>query len=132
MWQLAILASASATSAGTGNITVEGEAFGAHRTLTCTWFSNFENSRFEQCQDATGKLLQDNDGASVQCLGDMCKRLDSAARKAAIWRKPGPPEGTFTVRLVGRVSLYPHQKRYLGDATRTVLIEKLVDVRVSK
>ena len=132
MWHLAIFALASATLAGQPKVTFEGEAFGPPRTLTCTWFTNFENSRFNQCQDATGKLLQDGDGASIKCLRDTCEQLDAEARKAAGWRKPEPPWGMFTVRLVGRLSLKPHEKRYLGDGTRTVLVEDIASVRVSK
>ena len=132
MWQLIVLALASSVPAGQQSLIFDGEAFGPRRTLTCTWFTNFENSRVEQCHDTTGKLLRDGDGASIKCAGDTCARLDAAARKAAGWRKPEPPWGTFTVRLVGRVSLYPHEKRYLGDATRTVLIEELLSVGVSK
>ncbi|WP_156405279.1 hypothetical protein [Sphingomonas sp. Root710] len=132
MWQLAILALASSVPAGQQSFIVDGEAFGPRRTLTCTWFTNFENSRFEQCQDAKGKLLRDGDGAAVKCLRDLCARLDAEARKAADWRKPEPPWGRFKVRLTGRVSLNPHEKRYLGDATRTVLIEELASVSVSK
>jgi len=132
MWQLAVLALASSASAGQQNVTFDGEAFGPRRTLTCTWFTNFENSRFEQCQDVTGKLLQDGDGASIKCTRGLCDQLDAAARKAAGGRKPEPPEGRFTVKLVGRISLTAHEKRYLGDATRTVLIEELTSVRQSK
>lgn len=36
------------------------------------------------------------------------------------------------VRLVGRLSLSPHEKRYLGDATGTVLIEQITSVSASK
>ena len=132
MWQLAVFTLASSVPTGQQNLTFDGEAFGPQRTLTCTWFTNFENSRFEQCQDATGKLLQDGDGASIKCVRGVCEKLDVAARKAAGWRKPEPPWGTFKVELVGRVSLNPHEKRYLGDATRTVLIERLTSVRPSK
>lgn len=132
MWQFAVLALASMAPAGQQNLTFDGEAFGARRALTCTWFTNFENSRFEQCQDTTGKLLQDGDGASIKCARGVCDQLDAAARKAARWEKPEPPSGTFKLVLVGRVSLNPHEKRYLGDATRTVLVEKLTSVRASK
>lgn len=100
--------------------------------LTCTWFTNFENSRFEQCRDAAGKLLLDDDGASINCIPAVCAQLDAAARKAASWKKPEPPWGTFTVKLVGRISLSPHAKRYIGDATRTVLMEELTSVRLPK
>ena len=132
MWQLAVFALASFAPAGQQNITFDGEAFGPRRTLTCTWFTNFENSRFEQCQDATGKLLQDGDGSSIKCGRGVCEQLDAAARKAAGWKKPVPPWGTFTVKLVGRLSLNPHEKRFLGDSTRSVLIEMLTSVRPSK
>src|SRR5437764_3523062 len=110
MWQLLLFALAPATSAGQGTV-FDGEAFGPRRALTCTWFTNFENSRFEQCLDASGKLLRDGDGASIKCLQDTCRQLDAAARNAAVWRKPEPPWGTFTVRLVGRLSLNSHEKR---------------------
>ena len=132
MWQIALFALASSVPVGQQSLTFDGEAFGPRRTLTCTWFTNFENSRFEQCQDGTGKLLQEGDGASIKCVKGTCAGLDTAARKAAGWRKPEPPWGTFTVRLVGRISLNPHEKRYLGDATRTVLVEELAGVSVSK
>lgn len=132
MWQLAVFALASAAPAGQQGVTFDGEAFGPRRTLTCTWFTNFENSRFEQCQDATGTLFQGGDGASIKCIRDICQQLDAAARKTAHWRKPEPPWGRFTVQLMGRVSLDPREKRYLGDATRTVLIEELTSVSQPK
>ncbi len=131
MWQPAILALMSASPAGQG-VTFDGVAFGPQRTLSCTWFTNFENSRFEQCRDATGPLLGEGDGASIKCRGDTCRQLDAAAREASGWRKAEPPWGNFTVQLVGRVSLAQHKKRYLGDASRDVLIERLVSVRVLK
>ncbi|KQZ62448.1 hypothetical protein ASD67_12965 [Sphingopyxis sp. Root1497] len=132
MWQLAIFALASSVPVGEPKLSVDGEAFGPQRSLTCTWFTNFENSRFEQCQDATGKLLQEGDGASIKCVRDTCAQLDAAARKAADWRKAEPPWGRFAVKLVGRLSLNPREKRYLGDATQTVLIEDITSVSVSK
>lgn len=130
MWRLAVFVLALSAPVGQRSLTVDGEAFGASLTLTCTWFTNFENSRFAQCHDATGKLLRDGDGASIKCVGDNCSRLDAAARKEANWQKPEPLWGTFTVRLVGRVSIYPHKKRFLGDATRTVLLEKIISVKL--
>jgi hypothetical protein len=132
VWLLAVFALASSAPAGQHRVTFDGEAFGPRRTLTCSWFTNFENSRFEQCRDVTGKLLQEGDGASLKCVRGLCERLDAEARKAAGWREPEPPWGTFTVKLVGRVSLNSHRKRYLGDATKTVLIEDLTSVSVAK
>jgi hypothetical protein len=102
--------------------------FGPRLTLTCIWFTNFENSRFEQCRMASGNVLVSNDGASIQCIGRTCEQLDAEARKVAHWQKPEPPWGTFTVQLVGRVSLHQHERRYSGDGTSTVLIEKLLKV----
>ncbi|MBB5716440.1 hypothetical protein FHS94_003306 [Sphingomonas aerophila] len=132
MWQIALLALASMAPAGQRSLTFAGEPFGAQRNLTCTWFTNFENSRFEQCQDATGQVLQAGDGASIECAQGVCRQLYAAALKAAGWRKPDPLWGTFEVKLVGRVSLNPHEKRYLGDATRTVLIERFISVHPSR
>ena len=115
-----------------GGTIVEGIAFGPRLTLTCTWFTNFENSRFEQCRGPAGKLLSSNDGASIKCLARTCQQLDAEARKVAHWRKPEPPWGTFTVQLIGRVTLHKHPPQYLGDGTSTVLMEKLVSVRKAK
>jgi hypothetical protein len=131
IWLMIFVLAASASN-GQQGVTLDGEAFGPRRTLVCTWFTNFENSHFEQCQGATGTLLQDSDEASVKCVLDMCEQLDAAARKAAGWRKPEPPWGRFTVKLTGRTSLNRREKRYLGDATRTVLVEKLTSVSVLK
>ena len=61
-----------------------------------------------------------------------CEQLDAEARRVGHWRKPEPPWGTFNVRLVGRVSVGQHAKRYLGDGTKTVLIEKLLSVSKGK
>lgn len=132
MWRLAVLALASSVPAGPHKLTFGGEAFGPQRSLTCTWFTNFENSRFYQCEDASGKLLQGDDGASIRCIPAVCEELDAAARKATGWTKPEPPWGTFKVELLGRISLKPHNKRYIGDGTRTVLIEQLKSVRPSE
>jgi hypothetical protein len=103
-------------------------AYGATRTLTCRWFTNFENSRFEQCRGETGSPLLKEGGASVECLGQACTELDRRARDAAHWQKPEAPWGTFIVRLVGRVSLYQHRPHVIGDGTATVLVEKLLSV----
>jgi hypothetical protein len=137
MWQLSLLILIAAKpepyigSLPPGGAIVEGTAFGRRLALTCTWFTNFENSRFEQCRGPTGALLQ-SDGASILCGAPVCKRLDAEARRVAHWRKPDPPWGTFTVQLVGRVSLHKHPPQYLGDGTTTVLMEKLVSVRKAK
>ena len=132
MWLLAVLALASAAPTLNDGSIVEGTAFGPRRTLTCQWFTNFENSRFEKCWAPAGSSLLSNDGASIKCLGRTCEELDAEARRVAHWQKPEPPWGIFTVRLVGRVSLSGHKKQYLGDGTDTVLIEKLLSVRESK
>lgn len=115
-----------------GGTIVDGMAFGPRQTLTCMWFTNFENSRFEQCRGPAGTLLSRGDGASIKCFAPTCERLDAEARKAAHWQKTEPPWGTFSVQLVGRVSLHKHAPQYLGDATSTVLMEGIVSVRESK
>jgi hypothetical protein len=128
MLLLSMLALASASPTASSASVVDGVEFGPRLTLTCTWFSNFENSRFERCRAASRDVLPSNDGASIKCLGRACEQLDAEARRVAHWRKAEPPWGAFTVRLVGRVSLHQHQKQYLGDGTSTVLIEKLLSV----
>lgn len=128
MLLLSLLSLASASPAGASASVVDGIEFGPRLTLTCTWFSNFENSRFERCRAASRDVLPSNDGASIKCLGHTCEELDAEARRVAHWRKPEPPWGTFTVRLVGRISLHQHDKEHLGDGTSTVLIERLLSV----
>ncbi len=76
-----------------------------------------------------GAALTLEDGASIESLGQTCKELDAAARKATRWKKPEPVEGTSAVEIYGRVSAARYEKRYLGDATGIVLIEKLVSVQ---
>lgn len=76
-----------------------------------------------------GAALTLEDGASIESLGQTCKELDAAARKATRWKKPEPVEGTSAVEIYWRVSAARYEKRYLGDATGIVLIEKLVSVQ---
>src|ERR1044072_5286262 len=118
MWQLAALALALELPHRASGFT-EGVAFGPRMTLRCTWFTNFENSRFDQCRTDGANLLPSRDGASIQCLGHACHQLDAGARRAARWRRSEPPWGTFTVRIVGRMSVHEHESRYLGDGTST-------------
>ena len=115
-----------------GSVTVEGVAFGPRITLTCTWFTNFENSRFEQCRTNGANLLPASGGASVQCFGQTCLQLDARARRVGRGRRSEPPWGTFTVRIVGRISVHQHASRYLGDGTSTVLVESVLSVRQTR
>ncbi len=129
MWQVIAAVLVSASNHASQSLTVRGIAFGPQQRLVCEWFTNFENSRFERCRIAEGAALALEDGASIECFGRSCEELDAAARKASRWKKPEPVWGTFTVELYGRVSATRHEKRYLGDATSFVLIEKVVGVR---
>lgn len=130
MWHLALMAVVA--SGSTELATAERTTFGPRLTLTCTWFTNFENSRFNQCRTAAGKELLSADGASLECRGRTCQQLDAEARRLANLRSSEIPSGSFTVRLVGRVSYQEHAKRYAGDGTRTVLVEKLLSVTKPK
>ncbi|HEX6740387.1 MAG TPA: hypothetical protein VF079_01155 [Sphingomicrobium sp.] len=132
MWELAAVALSAATPADNDRATFEREEFGARMTLTCTWFTNFENSRFEQCLDRTGNIFGTDERASIKCRPGICEAMDAEARKVAHWRKPEPPWGTFTVKLIGRVGIRSHQPQYLGDGTRTLLIERLLRVRKAR
>ncbi|GHH26804.1 hypothetical protein GCM10008023_41840 [Sphingomonas glacialis] len=129
MWQVIAAVLASASPQASQPVTVKGTAFGPRQRLVCEWFTNFENSRFEQCHILGGTAPLLDEGASIECAGQSCEELDAAARKAVQWKKPEPVWGTFTVEILGRVSTERHRKRYLGDATRTVLIENLVSIR---
>jgi len=132
MWPIATLALAAAAAAPNGSVTVEGQAFGPAQAMTCIWFSNFESSRFESCRAAGRDLLPRGESASLQCRPDLCEGLDARARRAARWRKREPVWGTFAVRLVGRVSRAAHEPRFLGDGTRTILVEQLLGVATRK
>jgi hypothetical protein len=123
-----LFALALASAAPPPRLTFDGVPFGERRALRCIWFTNFENSRFEQCRDARGPLLREGDGASIACVPILCKRLDAAARKASARRGSDPPSGLFTIRIVGRLSVVPRTPRYLGDATRSVLVEEVISV----
>lgn len=129
MWQIITAVLALASPPVSQGQTIIGTAYGPRQRLVCEWFTNFENSRFEQCHTLKGTAPVLEDGASIECLGSNCKELDAAARKVVRWGKPEPVWGTFRVEIFGRVSAARHEKRYVGDASRTVLIEKLVSVR---
>jgi hypothetical protein len=129
MWQFIALVLASTSPAGDQGLTFKGTSFGPRQHLRCEWFTNFENSRFEQCRILGRQAVRFENGASIECLGQACGELDAQARKVARWSKPEPVWGTFTVELFGRVSTKRHEKRYLGDGTMAVLIERLVSVR---
>jgi hypothetical protein len=128
MWSIAMLALAAAAPASDAEVALGGEAFGPAQPMTCIWFSNFENSRFESCRAAGRDLLPRGESASLRCRPGLCDALDAHARRAAHWRQPEAVWGTFVVRLVGRIARNAHEPRFLGDGTRTLLIEKLLSV----
>jgi hypothetical protein len=126
MWQLALLAFLAGTPAADSNLRFDHRLYGPSRTLTCTWFTNFENSRFETCRFEGKPVLGPDESASIECLRGVCDGMDDAAARLVPTKQGEVPWGTFEVRLVGRVSLSRHRPRYLGDGTRTVLIERLL------
>ncbi|KTT74897.1 hypothetical protein NS319_01530 [Sphingomonas sanguinis] len=129
MWQiLALFAAFVSPEPGAGRI-YEGVAYGPRQTMVCDWFSNFENSRFDRCRTSGGMIVPIEDGASLSCVPKLCDVLDARARRVARWTRADPVWGRFIVRLSGRVSTGSRPKRYLGDGTRSVLIERLIDVR---
>ncbi|MBV9929802.1 MAG: hypothetical protein JO013_02520 [Alphaproteobacteria bacterium] len=128
MWQWAVLGLLAVVPAPTATATFGGESFGRQRAMTCRWFSNFENSRFDRCTAGGSDVLGRGEAASVACTGKLCDALDAEARRVAHWRSLEPVWGSFTVRIVGRVALTPHTPRYRGDGTRTVLVERLLSV----
>src|SRR5690348_2172777 len=134
MWQLFLIALFAANSEPhigslpPGDSVVDGIAFGPRLTLTCSWSSNFETSRFNQCRGPNGNLLPTDEAASLKCVGRTCDQLDEQARRVSHGRKSEAPSGVFIVRLVGRVGLNAQPKQHAGDGTRTVLVERIVSV----
>ncbi|MEG3182152.1 hypothetical protein [Sphingomonas sp. LT1P40] len=71
-----------------------------------------------------------DDGASIECTDkSVCAELDDRARDAARWQKKEPVWGVFAVEFYGRVGMTKREKQYLGDGTRTVIIERIISVR---
>jgi len=128
IWSLALLAIFAGTPDAGANLRFDHELYGPSRTLTCTWFTNFENSRFETCRFEGKPVLGPDESASIECLRAICDAMDEAARRLVPTKDGDIPWGTFEVRLVGRVSLSRHRSRYLGDGTRTVLVERLLSL----
>ncbi|MEA3032634.1 MAG: hypothetical protein QOH86_650 [Sphingomonadales bacterium] len=126
MWPLALLAIFAGTPAAEANLSFNHTHYGPSRTLTCTWFTNFENSRFETCRFEGKPVLEPDESASIECLRGICDAMDEAAGRLVPTKDGDIPWGTFEVRLVGRVSLSRHRSHYLGDGTRTVLVERLL------
>lgn len=131
LFLLAVL-SAAPGFAQTRGAPASGARYGEQHAMTCTWLSNFENSRLLECDGPAGKSLLDGDGAAIDCGPGQCALLDTEARAAAHWTQREPVDGLFTVRLFGRVSLDRHLKRYLGDATRTVRVDRVLSVRLKR
>lgn len=129
MWQLALLSVAAAAALAPLGPTVDGIVYGPRRTLTCTWFTNFENSRVEQCRIDEKSIFLDGKDASVYCVRRTCAQMDAEARRLLHWKKREPPWGTFVVRIQGRVSLSTHAPRFLGDGAYSVMIEKVFGIR---
>ncbi|MFL9842230.1 hypothetical protein ABS767_14755 [Sphingomonas sp. ST-64] len=132
MWQFIAILLASTPAQTAQSVTVKGTAFGPEQRLVCTWFTNFENSRLEQCRAKSGQSPVLPDGASIECAPSICAKLDAEARRVSGWRKAEPVWGFFTVEFDGRVGTATRQKRYLGDGTRTILIERLIGVQQQK
>jgi hypothetical protein len=127
MWPLALLALFAGTPAAGANLRFGHTLYGPSRTLTCTWFTNFENSRFETCRFEGKPVLGPDESASVECMRGVCDAMDGAAARL-VPKTEDVPWGTFEVRLVGRVSLSRHRSRYIGDGARMVLVERLLDL----
>jgi len=132
MWQLSLLALLSAATSPNESVVVNGIAFGPRITLTCKWFTNFENSRFETCRNQGKDVFPAGEDASISCSKQTCSVMDEKARRLTHGKKAEAPDGTFAVQFIGRVAAFRHEPHYLGDGTRTVLVEKVLKVRVSK
>ena len=132
MWYLLLLAAATASPASKVGSSVNRVKYGAQQTLTCSWFTNFENSRLSQCRGEHGFAFALGDEASIECREHSCDKLNAEARRLTHWKQSDAPSGEFMVTFVGRVAVERHRTRYLGDGTRTVLMEEVVAVRKAK
>ena len=81
MWSLIALAIAAVSLDPKQTVFAKGTRFGPRQHLTCEWFSNFENSRFEKCRVHGGPAVDLGEGASLECLVDTCEQLDAEARR---------------------------------------------------
>ncbi|WP_010546031.1 hypothetical protein [Sphingomonas elodea] len=124
-----ILAWALRQAAAPQALRFDDTVFGPRRMLRCTWFTTFENSRFHDCRDVDSPVLRAGEAASIRCLPKQCARLDGAARRWSGGKRGEPPTGFYTVRFVGRVAADRHAPRFLGDGTRTILVETVTAVR---
>lgn len=124
-----LLAIALFSSAGCSNAkTMNGIEYGNEETITGIWFTNFENSRFLECDEK----CDDNsleEWAAIACADQNCRPLDQAARRITKQKANEPPEGAFRIRFIGRRGLTPHKSRFLGDGERDVWIERLLDIQ---
>jgi hypothetical protein len=110
---------------------VKGVDYGRQMVIAGTWFTNFENSRFDECRGARCGYPPIGESASIGCLNGACRALDHAARRLTGQKGDAAPDGFFEIRFVGRRGLYPHEPRWLGDGARYVLIERLLSVRLA-
>jgi hypothetical protein len=93
------------------------------------WFTNFENSRFLECN---GKACGDRplrEWASIVSADRSCSMLDDEARRIAGVRGNEAPTGWYRIRFIGRRSPVRHAPRYIGDGEREVSIERILDMR---
>lgn len=127
MWYLLLI-----TAAAPAGLTGDDSKYGVQQTLTCTWFSNFENSRLSQCRGENGFSFASDDDASIECWQHSCSKLDAEAQRLVHGKQSDAPEGTFSIRFVGRVATQRHQRIAIGEGNRTVRIEKIIAVRKAK
>jgi len=130
MWWVFLLgATAASAPAVPPSRTVNGVRYGKQEILSGQWFTNFENSRFAECDDAACDWLTQREQAAITCTDGECDKLDREARRLTHNTGPTAPEGSFGIRFVGRRGLVRHKSRFLGDGERDVLIERLLEIR---
>jgi hypothetical protein len=109
--------------------TVEGVRYGKLETISGRWFTNFENSRFAECETGACDRVPLEQEASIACINGACEALDREARRITRDKSKAAPEGSFEIRFIGRRGLSRHMPRFLGDGYCDVLIERVIDVR---
>ncbi len=111
---------------------IDGVQYSQQETISGIWFTNFENSRFLECDGGACADASNTPSASIHGAPDVIEALDSQARVLTHIDKKIAPTGSFAIRFTGRRSAKSHEPRFLGDGSRDILIERVLDVQLVK
>lgn len=109
-------------------VTWDGIAYGPETSLSGIYFTNFENSKFIECQTRVDcEAWPAKDGNAVECQPRGCEDLEAHIRAAAgnhdVW-------STYQITFIGRRSIHPSPKAFLGDTDNKVLLERITSFKL--